>query len=480
MRIAIVGAGIGGLSAAVGLQRAGAEVIVFERAPEVRAGGSGLSIFANGLAALDALGLRDEFDAVTDSSVEGFTAGQRRSDGRWIACVPNDAVGALRIVDRADLHRILLDALEPGTVRTTAEAVAARAEGTLSFATGSADSAGPMAPDAPAGPTGPAGPVGPSASDGPAGPTGPFGPGAPIGPTGSDHAARTGGPAPTAEDRFDLIVGADGLHSRIRTSVAGEAVAPRYSGYSAWRGITSVPVDLDGEAGESVGHGRRFGIAPLADGRVYWFAVANMPEHASFPDEKATVEQMFSRWHSPIAELIDATDAEAVARTEICDLSRPLRTYHDGRVVLLGDAAHAMTPNLGQGGGQALEDAATLSALLAPLLVRSCAGDGAERASEPSSGLGEGAKSDTGHEPRADRQPDMDPELTAALRRFDALRRPRTQSIAKKSRLMGQVFQLENPLLAGLRDAAFAAVPGRLIAAQAASVQKWSPPAPPR
>ncbi|WP_309136036.1 FAD-dependent monooxygenase [Brevibacterium oceani] len=462
MRIAIVGAGIGGLSAAVGLQRTGAEVTVFERAPEVRAGGSGLSIFANGLAALDALGLRDEFDAVTDSSVEGFTAGQRRSDGRWIARVPNGSVGALRIVDRADLHRILLDALEPGTVRTGAEAVAARADGTLAFATGSADSAGPTAPD------------------GPAGSTGPVGPSAPIGSTRSDHAVRTGGPLPTAEDRFDLIVGADGLHSRIRTSVAGEAVAPRYSGYSAWRGITSVPVDLDGEAGESVGHGRRFGIAPLADGRVYWFAVANMPEHASFADEKATVEQMFSRWHSPIAELIDATDAEAVARTAICDLSRPLRTYHDGRVVLLGDAAHAMTPNLGQGGGQALEDAATLSALLAPLLVHRGAGDGAERASEPSSDLGAGAKSDTGHEPDADRQPDTDPELTAALRRFDAMRRPRTQSIAKKSRLMGQLFQLENPLLAGLRDAAFAAVPGRLIAAQAASVQKWSPPAPPR
>lgn len=398
MKIAVIGAGIGGLSAAVGLQRTGAEVTVFERAPELRAGGSGLSIFANGLAALESLGLREAFDAVTDSSVEGFAAGQRRADGHWIAQVPDDSVGALRVVDRADLHRILLDALAPGTVRTGTEATATGTDGTLTIRAGSADDSSTM--------------------------------------------------ESTAE-RFDLVIGADGLHSRVRTVVDGEPVAPRYSGYSAWRGITSVPVDLSGEAGESVGHGRRFGIAPLADGRVYWFAVANMPQNAVFADEKATIEQMFTGWHSPIADLIAATPADEVRRTAISDLSRRLRHYHRGRVVLLGDAAHAMTPNLGQGGGQALEDAATLTVLLTPLLARRRSGGAAESSAKT---------------------------VAAALGRYDSLRRPRTQSIAQKSRLMGQVFQLESPFLAGLRNAVFSAVPSRLIAAQAASVQKWSPP----
>ena len=396
MKIAVIGAGIGGLSAAVGLQRAGAKVTVFERAPEVRAEGSGLSIFANGLAALETLGLREAFETVTDPSVEGFAAGQRLADGRWIAQVPNDAVGALRIVDRVDLHRILLDALAPDTVRTGSEAAVTGTDGTMTLEAGSTGSAG--------------------------------------------------------SERFDLIIGADGLHSGTRTVVAGETVAPRYSGYSAWRGITTVPVDLSGEAGESVGHGRRFGIAPLADGRVYWFAVADMPEDAVFADEKSIVEQMFSGWHSPIAELIAATAAEAIHRTPIADLSHPLPRFHRGRVVLLGDAAHAMTPNLGQGGGQALEDAATLTALLAPLAGR------AGRAVPETSGT----------------------QLDQALRRYEALRRPRTQSIAKKSRLMGQVFQLRSPLLAGLRDAVFTAVPAKLIAAQAASVQNWAPPTSPR
>lgn len=403
MRIAIVGAGIGGLSAAVGLQRAGAEVTVFERAAEVRAGGSGLSIFANGLRALEHLGLGAQFAAVTDRKVESLTAGQRRPDGRWIAKIPSDSVGQLRIVDRADLHRILLGALAEGTVRTSAEVTSARVDGTVLIGADEQD-------------------------------------GREHGDLAVAHRASH-----TSAERFDLVIGADGLHSRVREAVEA-GVGARYSGYSAWRGITDRPVDLGGAAGETVGRGLRFGIAPLKDGRVYWFAVANMPEDASFPEEKATVRDLFSGWHSPIAALIESTPAESIARTPISDLDRPLATYHRGRIVLLGDAAHAMTPNLGQGGGQALEDAATLTTLLAPLV-----------GTDPDSAV-------------------TAEELVSRLHRYDELRRGRTQSIAKKSRLIGAVFQLRSPLLAGLRDAVFSAVPPRLTAEQAAGVQRWSPP----
>ena len=388
MKIAIVGAGIGGLCAAVGLQRAGAQVTVFEKAAEVRADGSGLSIFANGLKALEFLGLGPQFASITDKQVEDLAAGQRRPDGRWIAQIPSDAVGELRIVDRVDLHRILLNALDPGTVRTSAEVTSATVDGTVTIHLRTS--------------------------------------------------ATSSEPAQEITEDFDLIIGADGLHSQVREAIE-PGIGAHYSGYSCWRGITDRPVDLGGGAGETVGRGLRFGIAPLRDGRVYWFAVANMLQDACFADEPSAVRDLFSGWHSPIAELIESTRSERIQRTAIQDLATPLASYRLGRIVLLGDAAHAMTPNLGQGGGQALEDAATLTALLAPVIADAT-------------------------------------DIEDRLDRYDLLRRKRSQSIAAKSRLLGTIFQIQSPLLAGLRDTIFTAVPSRLTAAQATSVQRWEPP----
>lgn len=412
MRIAIVGAGIGGLSAAAGLQRAGAQVTVFERAAEVRSGGSGLSVFANGLRALESLGLGAQFAEITDQHAGSFAAGQRRPDGRWIAQVPRHSLAELRIVDRADLHRVLLSTLDESTVRTNALVTSAHIDGTVT-----------IAPD-----------------------------------PDEDSRSQPAQPRPDSLEKFDLIIGADGLNSQVREAVEA-GIGPRYSGYSCWRGITARPVDLDGAAGETVGRGLRFGIAPLLDGRVYWFAVANMPEHASFADERSAVRDLFSSWHAPIAELIEATPTKRIRRTAISDLATRLSTFHRGRIVLLGDAAHAMTPNLGQGGGQALEDAATLTALLVPAIAGSST-------SADSPGTAKSADSAAGR----------DVEIDVGLRRYDRLRRKRSQSIAAKSRVLGAVFQLRSPLLSGIRDAIFSSVPSTFTAAQAAKVQRWEPP----
>ena len=116
---------------------------------------------------------------------------------------------------------------------------------------------------------------------------------------------------------------------------------------------------------ESWGCGQRFGLVPLADGPTYWFATANAPEHQHAPDgEHTEVLRRFAGWHAPIDQVVTGTAARSVLRHDVYDLRPGLRTFLRGRVVLLGDAAHAMTPNLGQGACQALEDS--------PLWARSC------------------------------------------------------------------------------------------------------------
>ncbi|MEV6636063.1 FAD-dependent monooxygenase [Actinoplanes sp. NPDC051470] len=356
-RVKVIGAGIGGLAAAIGLRRRGFQVEVYERADGPGFVGAGLSLFANGFTALDVIGVGDEVRALGGPQ-SGLVAGQRRPDGPWLATVPPPAIHELRVVHRADLHRVLADALEPGTI-------------------------------------------------------------------------RYGSPATADPAGYDVVVAADGIRSATRASWPGDP-GVRYSGYSTWRGVTTRPVDIGGAAGETVGRGERFGMAPLGDGRVYWFAVVTMPLDAVFADDSLEVRRRFGGWHAPIAELLDATDPATVFRTGIHELAGPAPTFRRGRTVLLGDAAHAMTPDLGQGANQALEDAATLTVLL----------DGAD---------------------------DLDEVLTA----YDRLRRRRTQPIARRAHLMGRLMQSRNPL----RDAVLRLTPGRAVAGQLARLQSWKPPA---
>ena len=384
MRVGVIGAGIGGLCAAIGLQQAGARVDVFERALAPRVAGSGLSVFGNGIAALDAIGVGDRFRAATSGAATTLRAGQRRPDGAWLSTLPASAVSDLRIVHRADLHELLLAALEPATVRWGTSVVAVSDDAVL---------------------------------------------------TAQDAAGQR-------EERYDLVVAADGIRSAVRASWPDDP-GIRYSGYSTWRGITARPVDLDGAAGETWGDGLRFGLAPLPDGRVYWFAVASMPTDAVVADEFAEVRRLFGRWHDPIPALLAATDPAGVFRLPIEDLAGPAPTFCRGRIVLLGDAAHAMTPDLGQGGGQAMEDAATLAALLAPLAAVEA--------------------------PDADR-------VDAALARYDAERRRRTQPIARRARLLGAIAHGRGPVRVALRDTILRLTPGSVLARQARTLQSWRPP----
>lgn len=386
MRIAVVGGGIGGLCTAIGLGNAGATVFLFEKAEQMRARGSGLSIFGNGLQALESLGLGDAFRKISTPNMSEFQGGLRRPNGTWISIYPNSAFSELRVVDRAHLHEMLVKAL-PDTVHVmrNSEVVLAAADGNLTWRDGQ---------------------------------------------------------SVECDEKFDLVIGADGLNSKIRASFVDDP-GVAYSGYSTWRGITAKTVDLGLEAAETWGVRQRFGVAPLPDGRVYWFAVISSNPEQRYVNHYQALNEVFGAWHKPIPQLLASTPEEDITYLPIHELAGKLSSYHAGRVVLVGDSAHAMTPNLGQGGGQSMEDAATITRLLAPM-------------------------ASSGHFSEAD--------LISALRKYDELRLARTQKIAQRSRLIGSLAHATGPRLRGIRDFLLKATPASSMTRQFAWLQDWTPP----
>ena len=205
-----------------------------------------------------------------------------------------------------------------------------------------------------------------------------------------------------SEERGDALIGADGLNSTIHTSLFG-GEKPRYAGYTAWRAVVEPSQELLpwGVGFESWGSGARFGCAHIGGGRVYWFATRNAPEGekdcpvGSSSGPKATLMKLFGGWRQPVAELIAETEECEIRRDDIYDREPLDGPWGEGRVTLLGDAAHPMTPNLGQGACQAIEDAVVLARC-----VREVGKDG----------------------------------VPSALRRYEDLRRERVAWIVRRSR----------------------------------------------
>jgi 2-polyprenyl-6-methoxyphenol hydroxylase-like FAD-dependent oxidoreductase len=302
-RAVVIGAGIGGLAAAAGLHAAGWDVTVCERAAALEPVGAGLALAPNGLRALDALGIGDAVRAHAVSQEMGICS----PDGRWLLRSNTEQMVRTRFGDPIILlpRTQLVDAL--------LTLVPDRAIALSTVVTS-------VALDA-----------------------------ARIATTAGDLDAG-------------LVVAADGIGSATRAALFPDHPGLRYAGFTTWRLLTG-PVAEPVQMAETWGRGTVFGVMPLADGRVYCYAAAPAAPGAHSDDELAELARRFGGWHEPIPSLLAGATSSAVLRHDVAELARPLPSFHRGRVVLLGDAAHPMTPNLGQGACQALEDAVVLSEL---------------------------------------------------------------------------------------------------------------------
>lgn len=367
-KFAIVGGGIGGLTLAIAMQRKGMDVKVFESAPQFKPLGAGIALAANAMKAFQEIGIAQE---VIHAGKKIKRMYGKDDQGRVISFT--DAVqlteryGAVNnfTIHRADLHEVLTKLLRAGTIefgKACVDFVQNESDVTINFSDGSTVLS-------------------------------------------------------------DYLIACDGIHSPIRKKLLPESI-PRYAGYTCWRAVVD---DLpDGfnpdETTETWGPGKRFGVVPLSNNRVYWFATlnakANDPIFRNFTTKD--LEKVFNGFHFPIPEILERTKNEQLIWSDIIDL-KPIAQFAFGRVVLLGDAAHATTPNMGQGACMAIEDAATLA-----------------------NGLS--------------KYPSQE-----AFKKFESHRIERTTNIVNQSWTFGKIAQLENSLLISMRNSLFRKIPQRTI-----------------
>lgn len=297
-QILIVGAGIGGLTAAIALRQAGFGVEVFERAAELKEIGAGIGLSANAIRVLKHLGLMEQ---VVNRGTVIKTAVGYTSEGGTLSRLPINLTDVPSVcLHRAELQQALFSAVPPACVHLGEEFVhfEKTSKGVSAHFVSGRTASG------------------------------------------------------------DVLIGADGLRSRVRAQLIGDG-EPVYRGYQCWRGVCNHPASE--LLTETFGLGLRAGLVPIGRRGTAWWCTANEAEFANDApeDAKSKLLRWFGNWHQPIPDVIGGTDPTAIIKTAMYD-RRPVKTWSKECCTLLGDAAHPTTPNMGQGGCMAIEDGAML------------------------------------------------------------------------------------------------------------------------
>ncbi len=364
MKIIILGGGIGGLTTAIALKNSGINCEVYEAAEKFSPVGAGLSIAINAWKALEYL----EIDKAVAQKGYKYDFGKMLSTkGKTLQLIEMSKMREKFSSNAVTIHRHDLHEILATTIGTTPVYFNKRCEK--------------------------------------------------IEQSGNQvHLYFSDGTTTTT----DYLIAADGIHSAVRTHLLPDS-KERYSGQTCWRGICNTEIaDLDYSVlSETWGLGKRIGIVPLSKKTVYWFAVvdAKKPENHWAKKTPEELADMFKDFHKPVSEIIRNTSTDSIFWNNLNDL-KPIKKFAFGNILLLGDAAHATTPNLGQGACMAIEDAAVLGSILK-----------------------------------------KEKDLTKAFVQFEKERIERTTKITTTSYQLGKIAQTSNPILAGLRNLIFPLLP---------------------
>lgn len=362
MRVLIQGAGIGGLTLAHMLQKQNINFKIYEKREEVSGGGAGITLSSN---ALGHLAQAMDIEGLLKSSQQLHQLHILNSQGQVLSSIPsrlnNQAQPGIGVL-RASLHHELLKGLptEKIYLGTSVE--------TVSFE------------------------------------------------ENKIHVI----PSKNEKEQFDFVIGADGLYSKLRTYVEPAAQA-QYCGYTCWRGVVSHILQAPEHAGEMWGRGRRLGYVQVSPDKVYFYMTLNGP-----PDSTGKRSLSLDKLKDHFADFKGEAPALLSKLTNSADLIHKdleeirLQKWFSGRILLLGDAAHGMTPNLGQGAAMAIEDAISLGKIW-----------------------------------QVDRS-------VQSLERFQKIRRPRVDWVQDQSRQVGAVGQLESPAGRWFRDQVLKHTPARI------------------